>query len=180
MRIGYQYTVGIHILLMVTFLKEDKITSEKVATSIGCNPVIVRNVFSKLSKAGLLRPGMGKARTELGRPADRITLYDVFIATEDAEKVFRMYPVNIRCPVGSKMHDLLSFRFESAKNAMMAELSKTTIADLASELPSKKNCLPGSMCNWNGSGQQHPIIIDEGGRHRSCTQNTEDKGGHDH
>jgi len=147
MRIGYQYTVGIHILLMVAFLKEDKITSEKVATSIECNPVIVRKVFSKLSKAGLLRPGMGRARTELGRPADRITLYDIFVATEteNAEKVFRMYPVNTRCPVGGKIHDLLSFRFESAKNAMMTELSKTTIADLASELPPEKNRLPESM-----------------------------------
>lgn len=180
MRIGYQYTVGIHILLMVTFLKEDKVTSEKVATSIGCNPVIVRNVFLKLSKAGLLRPGMGKARTELGRPADRITLYDVFVATEDAENVFRMYPVNIRCPVGGKMHDLLSFRFESAKNAMMAELSKTTIADLASELPPEKNRLPGLICNWDSSEQRHPIVIDGSGHHGSCTQSTKDKGEHNH
>ena len=109
MHIGSQYTVGIHILLVVAFFNEDRITSKIAAISIGCNPVIVRNVFTKLSGAGLLKPGMGKARTELGRPAEDITLYDVFAAVDgdDTDEIFRMYPVNARCPVGGEMHDLL-------------------------------------------------------------------------
>jgi DNA-binding IscR family transcriptional regulator len=147
MRIGSQYTVGIHTLLVVAFFNEDKITSEIMAISIGCNPVIVRNVFTKLSRAGLLKPGMGKARTELGRPAEEITLYDVFAAVDadDTDEIFRMYPVNTRCPVGGEMHDLLSSRFDSAVGAMMDQLSKTTIADLVSELPQEKRRLPEAL-----------------------------------
>lgn len=144
MHVGSQYTVGIHTLLMVAFFNEDRITSEIVATSIGCNPVIVRNVFTKLSKASLLKPGMGKARTRLGRPADEITLYDVFAAVDadDADGIFRMYTVNTHCPVGNEIHDLLSSRFDIAIRSMMNQLSKTTIADLVSELPQEKRCLP--------------------------------------
>ena len=113
-------------------------------TSIGCNPVIVRNVFTKLSKASLLKPGMGKARTRLGRPADKITLYDVFAAVDadDADGIFRMYTANTHCPVGNEIHDLLSSRFDIAIRSMMNQLSKTTIADLVSELPQEKRCLP--------------------------------------
>lgn len=147
MRIGSQYTVGIHTLLAVAFFENDKITSEKIAISIGCNPVIVRNVFSKLSKADLLKPGIGMARTELGRPAELITLRDVFIATEDTdiEKIFRMYPVNPYCPIGGEIRNILSSRFETATSAMIDELSKTTIADLVSELPPEKNRLPDAL-----------------------------------
>lgn len=147
MHVDSEFTVGVHILLLYAYIEEDKITSEIVSRSIGCNPVIVRKVFSKLSQADLLRPGRGNARTTLARPADEITLEDVFLATqeESVEEAFNMYPTNPKCPVGSEIHELLHGRFESAMDAMLKDLSKTTIADLASELPAGKNRLPESL-----------------------------------
>ena len=144
LHIDSTFTVGIHTLLVVAFFKDDKITSEKVAISIGCNPVIVRNVFGMLSKAGLLRPGMGKARTVLGRSAEEITLLDVFDATQndDVDDIFSMYPTNPYCPVGSEIHGMLSSRFSDAMDAMRNDLSRTTIADLITELPEEKRILP--------------------------------------
>ncbi len=147
MHIDSQFTVGIHTLMAVGFFEEDKMTSEKVARSIGCNPVIVRNVFSKLSKAGLLRPGMGNARTVLNRPADSITLLDVFKATqeEDIDGIFSMYPANLRCPIGGEIHEILSSRFTDAYRAMLDSFARTTIANLISELPSERNRLPEEL-----------------------------------
>ena len=149
MHVDSEFTVGVHILLLYAYIEEDKITSKIAATSIGCNPVIVRKVFSKLSKAGLIRPGRGNARATLARPADEITLKDVFQATQEetVEEAFNMYPTNPRCPVGSEIHELLHGRFESAMDAMLKDLSKTTIANLASELPAGRNRLPESLRN---------------------------------
>ena len=146
MHVDSEFTVGVHILLLYAYI-DDRITSEIAAKSIGCNPVIVRKVFSKLSKAGLLRPGKGNARTVLARPADDITLKDVFLATQEetVEETFNMYPTNPGCPVGSEIHDLLYGRFDSAIIAMLEEFSKTTIAKLASELPAGRNRLPESL-----------------------------------
>ena len=147
MRSDSQYTVGIHTLMLVTFFEEDRITSQKVARSIRCNPVIVRNVFTKLSKAGLLKPGMGRRRTELARPAEEITLYDVFVATQsdDVDSMFRMYDPNPFCPVGHDIHRILSLRFEDARDAMFDSLRGTTIADLVAELPPEKKRLPEEL-----------------------------------
>ena len=147
MHVDSEFTVGVHILLLYAFIKEDKITSETAAKSIGCNPVIVRKVFSKLSRAGLLRPGRGNARTVLARAAGDITLRDVFLATQEetVEETFNMYPANPGCPVGSEIHSILHGRFASARNAMLDDLSKTTIADLAAELPADRNRLPESL-----------------------------------
>ena len=144
MRSDSLYTVGIHALMMIGFYKNYRIISEKVARSIGCNPVIVRNVFTKLTAAGLLTPGKGLKKTQLGRSAEGITLYDVFCATEseDAGRMFKMYPVNPHCPIAGDIHDIHSPRFEDAKDAMMSALSRTTIADLIDELPAEKEELP--------------------------------------
>ncbi len=149
MHVDSEFTVGIHTLLVYAFFTEDKITSEAVARSIGCNPVIVRKVFSKLSRAGLLSTGMGNAWTRLAKPADQITLRDVFIATqgEGVEDTFNMYPANLNCPIGSEIHGLLFKRFSSAMESMKDDLAKTTIADLASELPQDRNRLPEALKN---------------------------------
>ncbi len=147
MRVDSEFTVGIHALLVYGFFDEDRITSDTVARSIGCNPVIVRKVFSKLSKAGLLRTGMGGARTVLAKPAEEISLKDVFLATEeeDAEAAFSMYPANLRCPIGKEIHGILSSRFRSAMDAMLEDLSRTTLADLIGELPPEKRRLPEEL-----------------------------------
>ena len=147
MHVDSEFTVGIHTLLIFGFFTDDRITSDMVAKSIGCNPVIVRKVFGKLSRAGLLNPGKGNARTVLARPADEITLKDVFMATqeEDVDSTFNMYPANPKCPVGSEIHGLLHSRFASAMDAMLDDLDRTTIADLAAELPPEKKHLPEEL-----------------------------------
>lgn len=144
MRSDSLYTVGIHSLVMIGLYDDQRVTSQIVAMSIGCNPVIVRNAFTKLTSAGLLVPGKGLKRSELGRPADEITLYDVFCATEsdDAERMFKMYPVNTCCPIAGDLHRNMSAAFEDAKESMMSALSKTTIADLIDGIPPEKRVLP--------------------------------------
>ncbi len=143
MRSDSQFTVGVHALMLIAFYEHDSITSERVGKSIGCNPVIVRNVFSKLSRAGLLNPGLGRRRTELARPADEITLYDIYAAMEsDDGTVFKMYEANPLCPVGPDIHRILEPRFHAVRDAMMDELRKTTLAEIVSEMPPEKNRLP--------------------------------------
>ncbi len=147
MHVSSQFTVGIHSLMVVAFFDEDRITSAMVARSIGCNPVIVRNVFSKLSRAGLLNPGRGNSRTELAKPASEITLRDIFLATEEVQdgSIFHIYPANLKCPVGGEIHEILGSRFDSAMDAMLDDMSRTTLADLVSELPPEKKVLPEAL-----------------------------------
>ena len=152
MHIDSEFTVGIHTLLMYGFFTEDRITSNMVARSVGCNPVIARKVFSKLSKAGLLKTGTGNAHTTLAKPTKDITLKDVFLATEEegADEAFNMYPENDDCPISKDIHKILCPRFQSAMDSMLDDLSKTTIADLIAELPPEKNRLPEHL-RWENS-----------------------------
>lgn len=137
MRTNSKFTLGIHALLMIAYFEDKKITSEDVARSVGCNPVIVRNVFKDLREANLLETKSGKGKTELSKPANKITLWDVYQATEssDPDDIFKMYySQDALCPIGSNIKGLLSTHFTDAINAMEKKLSKVTIASLINEL----------------------------------------------
>ena len=144
MRSDSQFTVAIHTLMLVEYYRDESITSDLVARSIGCNPVIVRNVFTKLNRAGILNPGMGRKKTELAVPADRITLRDVFAATQslNIEHMFGMYDANPKCPVGPDIHRILTDRLEAARDSILRDLDGTTIADLVSGIPPGRGLPP--------------------------------------
>lgn len=137
MRVSSQYTLAVHSLVMIEFLKEERVTSDVIANAVGCNPVIVRNVFAKLKAMGLLdtRPGKGKA--ELAVPARDITLADIYraVESEDIDEMFKMYSGNTECPMGRCMHELLDPSLSKARDAMLESLGETTIADLVEKVP---------------------------------------------
>lgn len=144
MHVDSEFTVGIHILACYGILADSGITSRELGLSIGCNSAIVRKVMAKLNRAGLLKSGMGRAQTVLGRPAESITLKDVLIATEEesASDVFNMYPAVEKCPLSRDLRKVLIPYFQSAFDAMLGELSHVTIADIMSEFPKDKSEYP--------------------------------------
>ena len=55
MQVSTKFTIAIHILAATEYFKEDyKITSEFLASSIGSNPVIIRNIMGQMKDAGLI------------------------------------------------------------------------------------------------------------------------------
>ncbi|MBR0405310.1 MAG: Rrf2 family transcriptional regulator, partial [Eggerthellaceae bacterium] len=51
--------------------------SSRSATRSGCNPVIVRRIYGKLKRAGLLDTGPGRRSLELARDARSISLLEI-------------------------------------------------------------------------------------------------------
>lgn len=108
-----------------------------MAKSVNTNPVVVRRLLSLLVSARLVTsqggPGGG---WRLYRPARGITLRDVYRAVEG--NVLFAAPSespNSNCTVGRHIHNALHEPFESAQLVLEEELGRTTIADLASSVP---------------------------------------------
>lgn len=140
MHVNSQYSLAIHTLLIFAYYKDKKITSELVANSVGCSPVLVRKVFAKLKKAGLLDTKSGNGKTELSRPEEEITLWDIYSSTNETahDKIFKMYEHNsATCPVGSNIKPLLMPYFENTVDAMKKYMQSVTLKDLANELKIK-------------------------------------------
>jgi Rrf2 family protein len=127
-----RFAVAVHILTLVAHGEGQPVTSEFIAGSVNTNPSLVRRLLTQLSRAGLTTSQMGTGGGALlARPADHITLGDVYRAVEDGG-IFGLHreQPNPVCPVGRNIQALLEADFDAATRAMQAELDRRTIADV--------------------------------------------------
>jgi Rrf2 family protein len=127
--------VATHILTFIQTQAGVPATSELIASSVNTNPTLIRRLLSQLAKAGLTTSQMGTGGGALlARPADRITLLDVYSAIDEAE-VFALHDQpNPLCPVGRNINGVLKVRIAAAEQALRDQLGKTTIADMAADV----------------------------------------------
>ena len=134
MQISSRFTVAVQMLIgMEVFGKEQKVTSELLASSANVNPVVIRRLLQQLKKAGLVLVKRGSGGAEIDRPLEQITLLDVYRAVECVEdgQLFHFHEdPNVLCPVGRNIHGILDQKLEAVQAAMEAELKKTTLNDL--------------------------------------------------
>ncbi len=133
-----RFAVAVHILTLLESNAGEPATSEWIAGSVNTNPALIRRQLRELAKAGLTRSQMGPGGGALlARPAERITLVDVYRAvTEDSDIIPIHESPNPNCPVGRTIQACLEQRFQAAEQALENELGRTTIADLLSSISS--------------------------------------------
>lgn len=139
MQISSRFTIASHILVLLALEGEkEKQTSTSIAGSVGVNPVIIRNILSRLKEAGLVQVARGVGGARLAQAPDKITLLQVYQAVElfgEKGKLFGFHEQpNPACQVGRSIHPLLDSRLENAQSALENELAKTRLADLLAEL----------------------------------------------
>lgn len=126
-----RFAVAVHILTLLAEAGGEPVTSEYIAGSVNTNPSLIRRLLSALARAGLTTSQLGTGGGALlARPADQITLLDVYRAVDEGE-VFGLHEQpNPACPVGRNIQGVLQGRIESARRAMESDLEHTTIAQM--------------------------------------------------
>ncbi|MBR1752325.1 MAG: Rrf2 family transcriptional regulator [Ruminococcus sp.] len=138
MQIASKFTVAVHILTCIDiFGSERRVTSDFLAGSTGVNPVIIRNVLSKLKNAGIVSTRQGSGGAHLAKALSEITLYDIYMAVDSVdseEGLFHFHEnPNASCPVGRNIHKAMDDRLHAAQAAFENELKATTLADITSD-----------------------------------------------
>lgn len=139
MKISSRFTIAVHTLLCILEFKDDKITSNFISGSVNVNPVIIRNILLQLQKGDIITVKRGTGGISLNRKAENITLLDIFNAVEslDDDKLFNFHEnPNKKCPIGSRINDILQPKLDSVQNAMEKELQKTSLKDIFKNLNS--------------------------------------------
>jgi len=140
--------MAVHALTVLAYKDGDRVTSGFLADSVNTNPVVIRRLFLALQDAKLVetRKGAGFG-SRLSRSPARISLAEIFRAVEDHEQ-FIMPPrkPNQDCPVGHCIQAELAKVFSAAREALVEELGRTTLADILNEVKS---------CCHNGDGKKH-------------------------
>ena len=137
MQISSRFTIAIHVLaLIMNFGESEKVTSDFIASSVNVNPVIIRRILIQLTKAGIITVKRGSGGSSIAKPLDKITLLDVYNATDCVEgSLFHFHESpNPLCPVGRNIHNILDEHLVAVQSAMEKELASVTLEDLKKDM----------------------------------------------
>lgn len=137
MHISTKFTIAIHILAAVDFFgKEEKVTSELLSSSIGSNPVIIRNIMSDLKGAGLIETKRGPGGIAISKPLDQISFYDVYEAVEkNKDGLFNFHEnPNPACPVGRNIHAALDETLLKAQQGFEDSLKSYNVGGVVQKI----------------------------------------------
>ncbi|WP_420596245.1 Rrf2 family transcriptional regulator [Deinococcus sp.] len=128
------YAVAVHILSLLN-REAQPLSSELIAGSVGVNPVVIRQVSGLLRRGGLLATQRGVMGAKLTRPAEQISLLDVYRAVGAPQTVLKLHRhPNPACPVGANIQCVLDGVFAQAQAALEAELARVSLSDVDAAL----------------------------------------------
>ena len=109
----------VHVMVLIAINQEKSLSSASIAESVHTNPGFVRQLMLKLKKAELMTSVAGHARPSLSKPADQITLLDIYKAVEGDKPLLHLDThTNPDCGVGINIQlSLQGFYHEIQKTA---------------------------------------------------------------
>ena len=109
----------VHVMVLIAINQEKSLSSASIAESVHTNPGFVRQLMLKLKKAELMTSVAGHARPSLSKPADQITLLDIYKAVEGDKPLLHLDThTNPDCGVGINIQlSLQGFYNEIQKTA---------------------------------------------------------------
>lgn len=140
MQISTKFTIAVHILAATRFFEKDhKITSQFLASSIGSNPVIIRNIMTQLQEAGIIDVKRGPGGITITRSLSEITFLDIYkaVETNSGDDLFRFHEnPNLQCPVGRNIHNALDKSFAEIRDEFERELASHDMQEVFDRIES--------------------------------------------
>lgn len=134
MHISTKSSIAIHCLIFISeYGGAQKVTSELLSLSSGCNPVTIRTILSALKKDGIISIKTGTGGASLSCPPEEITLYRICSAIEPdfAEKLIGVHPQpSPQCPVGRNIHGVLDDSYRKVRDGLCDSLKTVTLGDI--------------------------------------------------
>lgn len=137
MQISSRFTMAIHMFACIDTFKDQKMTSDFMAGSIGTNPVIIRKLLGRLKAAGLVEVARGTGGVTITKPLSDITFLDVYKAVECTpdEELFHFHEnPSQACPVGKNIHHVLDDKLLSVQKAMEEKLARITLEEVKNDI----------------------------------------------
>ena len=137
MHISNKCSIAVHCLIFINeYGEENKVTSELLALSTGCNPVTIRNIISAMKKDGIIDVKFGTGGTTLAVPLQDISLYRICAAVDPKaiDKMMSVHPApSPFCPVGRNIGDVLDRTYGTLKENLMSSMKSITLERIVND-----------------------------------------------
>jgi DNA-binding IscR family transcriptional regulator len=116
--------------------EENKVTSELLALSTGCNPVTIRNIISAMKKDGIIDVKFGTGGATLAVPIQDVSLYRICVAVDPKaiDKMISVHPApSPFCPVGKNIGDVLDRTYNTLKENLISSMKSITMEKIVND-----------------------------------------------
>lgn len=140
MKYSTKLSDAVHIMAFVAINQDFDLSSNAIAASVQTNPAFVRQIMMKLRKAGLMSSVTGHAKPTLTKPADRITLLDIYKAVEGNKPLLHLDThTNPECGVGMNIQLALQDYYQEVQEAAEQRMEEITLQDIIASYHQKTN-----------------------------------------
>ena len=144
MQISMKCSIAIHCLIFINEAQgKVKITSKLLSQSTGCNPVIIRNILSKLKKAGIISVKQGTGGATLCKEPSEINIFMIYHALEPQglNSLIGIHSCEEgKCPIAKNIRGVLEEPYMQVQKAVedsMKSITLDTLIDKYHELSEK-------------------------------------------
>ncbi len=136
--VNTQFSIAVHVLAAIAHY-ETSFTSEVLAGGVNANPIFLKRIMAKLSKAKLVKATVGKAGGyTLGKNPKDISLLDISHAVNPLSAfAIHAYEKKKWCVVSSNIKEVMGEVLTGTQKAVEDDLNKTTLADIVSKIRNK-------------------------------------------
>lgn len=129
-----RFATSLHIMTLLSYYKDELLSSEYIAGSININPAVVRKEISNLKSNGLIisKEGKGGGST-LSKPAREIMLSDIYSSVKQTLLLGRKNEPNPDCLIGKQINSHLNKLYIEAEEAMIKKLNKITLLEFCKQ-----------------------------------------------
>ncbi|MCL2547225.1 MAG: Rrf2 family transcriptional regulator [Oscillospiraceae bacterium] len=133
MRLQISTDYAVRILRHLHKNSDELHTAASIAESVGMTYHFFAQIANQLKKRGLLDSVQGrKGGYQLGRPAQDISLYDVFLCVEGELQISRCLGNGGLCDYGKMRKCKMHGGLRSLQDTVIEEMSKLSLIELAS------------------------------------------------
>ena len=137
MHISNKCSIAVHCLIFINeYGEENKVTSELLSLSTGCNPVTIRNIISAMKKDGIIDVKFGTGGATLAVPIQDISLYRICAAVDPKaiDKMISVHPApSPFCPVGRNIGDVLDRTYDTLKENLISSMKSITMERIVND-----------------------------------------------
>ena len=135
--LDYRFPTALQMVLSVAMAEQlgERSTSAILAYGLEANPSFIRKLMVPLARDGIIVSTLGRnGSIHLGRPAEDITLRDIYCAVIEDKRLWAARPdVPARCVVSANACTYFKNIVNEAEEASLQVLGRHTVADALAE-----------------------------------------------
>lgn len=132
MKYSTRLSDAMHILVLVEQSADAPMSSKQIAESVHTNPSYVRTLMAKMKAAGLITSSQGSAGALLARPAEEISMLDVYRALEGNKRLLHLDThVNPQCESGVFIQLAVQNAYNDIQNVLEGKMAAISLASLS-------------------------------------------------